>query len=74
MIEVGIAIVQRGQTYRCVEVQPYVRKDGMPAALAVMESDCKRCGSPFHFRISVNTAAVHGFNRRCARHAIRRRK
>lgn len=37
----------RGQGYRCVSVEPYVRKDGSKSGKAVWAANCARCGEPF---------------------------
>jgi hypothetical protein len=59
--------VYRGQQYRLVAVEPYVRRDGIARQLEVWESDCAKCGAVFTYK---TTAFGHtnSPNRRCKEH------
>ena len=63
----GMNIDYRGQHYRCEAIAPYTRKDGKPSALAIIASECAKCGEPFTMTLP---AAVEKFmpNRRCKLH------
>lgn len=59
-------ITRAGQSYRCLEVTPYRRRNGAASALARFASDCADCHAEF---VVVGSAIGFGtkyLNRRCA--------
>ena len=64
-VEVGTIFRDRHQLYRCTQVEPYVRQDGQPSALATWLTRCAECGDEFEFKTSVFGAPR---NRRCVKH------
>ena len=56
----------KGQTYKCLAFEPYVRKDGKITTLAIIQSHCLACGVLFNFMAPVGR--LHWPSRRCAKH------
>ena len=65
--EPGTTIENGGQLYRCEAIEPYTRRDGRPSAVAIVTSECAKCGEPFTLTVP---AVVVEFkpNRRCQKH------
>jgi hypothetical protein len=60
-------VTYRGQIYRRIAVEPYIRDDGSETKLATWESKCPVCGEPF----TIQTTRLHRLrepNRRCPEH------
>ena len=64
----GDTIRRHGQAYHCIELEPYVRKDGLPVELAMLESKCPECGSAFHLLVSNRKTIHRKLTRRCPLH------
>lgn len=46
---VGEVKKYKNQTYQCVEVEPYTRRDGTESVVLVWETACADCGRTFSF-------------------------
>jgi hypothetical protein len=63
----GVEVVFRGQLYRRIAIELYIRADGSATQLATWESQCPVCGEPF----TIQTTRLHRLrepNRRCPQH------
>jgi hypothetical protein len=47
MGHVRVSVIFRGQLYRRIAIELYVRADGSATQLATWESQCPVCGEPF---------------------------
>ena len=63
----GQTLEYDGQRYECVGFVPHVYADGSPGRLAIVASDCARCGERFAFTAPSFGEAFHP-NRRCSKH------
>jgi len=68
MIINGMMWTHNGQSYECVEINPYVRRDGVEVGLATLGSYCADCGRPFQTKVSVHADKNIGLVRRCLSH------
>ena len=64
---VGAERTRRGQKYLCVEIKPYVCRDGRTVPIAYLRSQCADCSAPFMFSIPAWVGGVD-LNRRCDEH------
>lgn len=63
----GHVLAAGGQSYTCVLIEPYTRKDGAPSAIAHWEAHCAECGAPFIHKTSLAGGKFQP-NRRCPEH------
>jgi hypothetical protein len=56
------------QVYRCVETFPHVRRDGLPTEMAILETRCPKCGSPFRCLAHTRQPDRPAITRRCPKH------
>ena len=62
-----LQVTYRGQIYRRIAVEPYIRADGSETRLATWQSECPECGELFE----ITTTRLHRLrqpNRRCPEH------
>jgi hypothetical protein len=62
-----LQVTYRGQIYRRIAIEPYVRDDGSETRLATWESECPECGEVFTIQ-STRLRKLHQPNRRCPDH------
>lgn len=62
---IGLSITINGQRFDCTGHEPYTRKDGQAAVLAVWQAECATCGAGFK---SKTTEGRFAETRRCADH------
>ena len=58
----GCVIERRGQTYTCVDVEPYTNRKREVIDLFVFESGCAVCGEAFRVKVVPTTKF---WNQRC---------
>jgi hypothetical protein len=63
----GLEVTYRGQRYRRIAIEPYIRDDGTETQLATWESECPECGEPFTIQ-STRLKRLRSPNRRCPEH------
>ena len=59
--------VDKGQLYKVTAFADYTRKDGTLTKMAVLQSFCAECGTPFTFRVPQSADEIK-FRRRCDKH------
>jgi hypothetical protein len=64
----NLQITYRGQIYRRIAVEPYIRDDGSTTRLATWESRCAECGEVFEVVTMARERKLRGPNRRCPQH------
>jgi hypothetical protein len=60
-------VVYKGQIYRRIAVEPYLRADGSETQLATWQSECPVCGEPFEIQ-TTRLRRLREPNRRCPEH------
>jgi hypothetical protein len=62
-----LQVTYRGQIYRRIAIEPYVRDDGSETRLATWETECPECGETFTIQ-STRLHRLRSQNRRCPEH------
>jgi hypothetical protein len=74
----GVQVTYRGQLYRRIAVEPYIRDDGSTTQLATWQSQCPVCGEALTIqttrlhRLREPAPSIGGLDRQCAGQAMSR--
>lgn len=65
-LEVGDSFIRHGQQYHCVDIEPYINRQGEPSGVATWHTECAQCEEPFTVKTSART--IRSTNTRCLKH------
>lgn len=68
LLAVGNTYTHKRQNYLCVGLEPYVRRDGAGIELALLKTQCARCGLSFTFKLRAEAEKFQP-NRNCSLHS-----